>query len=227
MWSAVRKRNFAGKSTYYITSKSNCICNLTRRAHARSLNLTVVRHATVQVSSLPDWINKLGRRLLYKPAFTKIICIFYINIIIILKWRNAYVIHSTPGRCVSAGVLVRKWRLLRKTTPSPRRRGGLFSKHINNLGTSKNLVMGPEGAWDQRTTVLTRASSTFLYYVMFLICVRLFRFLVKRRWWMSDDTKFVISFVSLSLQYRIKSNYDRLFQGFKQFQLSRQWGGPV
>jgi hypothetical protein len=35
------------------------------------------------------------------------------------------------------------WRTLRKTNPSSRRRGDPTSKHINGLGTNKNLVMCP------------------------------------------------------------------------------------
>jgi hypothetical protein len=58
------------------------------------------------------------------------------------------------GRCVNAGTLVLKygqqmWGLLRKPNPSSRRRGGPMSKHINGVGTNKNLVLGPDGDRNQ------------------------------------------------------------------------------
>jgi hypothetical protein len=42
------------------------------------------------------------------------------------------------------------WRLLRKTNPSSRRKGGPISNRINGLRTNKNLVMGPYWARNQK-----------------------------------------------------------------------------
>jgi hypothetical protein len=49
-----------------------------------------------------------------------------------------------------------------KIKPSSRRRGGPISKHINGVGTNKNLVISPDGTQKAGRTVLARASSNLL-----------------------------------------------------------------
>jgi hypothetical protein len=75
---------------------------------------------------------------------------------------------SLPRRCVSAGALVRNygaqlWRPLRETNPYLRRRADPISKHINSLGTNKNLVT------DQKRLRRRRPAAIYCYSMQLVL----------------------------------------------------------
>jgi hypothetical protein len=63
-----------------------------------------------------------------------------------MRVRCPYSTNAPTGALRECGYTRTEWRLLRKTTPSSRRRGGPIYKHINGLRANKNLVVGPDEA---------------------------------------------------------------------------------
>jgi hypothetical protein len=57
------------------------------------------------------------------------------------------------------------WRLLRKTNLSSRRRGD--PRHINGIGTNKNLIMGPDGDRNQERLCWRRPAAICCYVMLF------------------------------------------------------------
>jgi hypothetical protein len=80
-------------------------------------------------------------------------------------YRPTFVICPVRAVCIetrTAGITAQQmWLLLKKFNPSSRRRDGPISRHINGLGTNKNMVVGPDGALNQEWLCWRRPAANY------------------------------------------------------------------